>query len=68
MLFGCSKNLKDEKFDLVVTSPPYNIGKEYEEKLSMQEYIDWQESIINKIIPQVSSTGSICWQVGNADR
>ena len=59
------KAIKDEKFDLVVTSPPYNIGKEYEEKLSMQEYIDWQESIIDKIIPQMSATGSICWQVGN---
>lgn len=60
-----AKSIKDEKFDLVVTSPPYNIGKEYEEKLSMNQYIDWQESIINKIIPQISSHGSICWQVGN---
>ena len=60
-----SKDILEEKFDLVVTSPPYNIGKEYEEKLSMQDYIDWQESIINKVIPQISETGSICWQVGN---
>ena len=59
-----TKALKDKKFDLVVSSPPYNIGKEYEEKLSMKEYIDWQESIINKIIPLISKSGSICWQVG----
>ena len=27
--------------DLVVTSPPYNIGKEYEINLDIQEYVDW---------------------------
>ena len=52
-------------FDLVVTSPPYNIGKEYESKTDFQSYIDWQESIIDEIIPRVKDTGSICWQVGN---
>lgn len=59
------KSLKKEKFNLVVSSPPYNIGKEYEEKLTMEQYIDWQESIINKIIPLIKENGSICWQVGN---
>ena len=54
------KSLKKEKFNLVVSSPPYNIGKEYEEKLTMEQYIDWQESIINKIIPLIKENGSIC--------
>ncbi len=60
-----SKSFSNDSYNLVVTSPPYNIGKEYEEKLSMLEYIDWQESIIDQIIPRLSDTGSICWQVGN---
>ena len=54
-----------EMFDLVVTSPPYNIGKEYESKIDFQTYLDWQESIIDEIVPRLKESGSICWQVGN---
>ena len=52
-------------FDLVVTSPPYNIGKEYEKKISIEEYEKWQERIIQKIYIRLKDTGSICWQVGS---
>ncbi len=52
-------------FDLVVTSPPYNIGKEYEQQMPLSEYIKWQEKIIRKIYVRLKDTGSICWQVGN---
>lgn len=52
-------------FDLVVTSPPYNIGKEYEERLKFDEYTTWHEALITKVVKRVKSTGSICWQVGN---
>lgn len=57
-------------FDLVVTSPPYNLGKEYEKDKhyatkSMDRYVAWQERLIKKIVPLVKDTGSICWQVGN---
>jgi adenine-specific DNA-methyltransferase len=54
-----------EIFDLVVTSPPYNIGKSYEIKKHLDEYLQWQESILDKIIPKLKHNGSICWQVGN---
>lgn len=53
------------KFDLVVTSPPYNIGKGYEERVELDEYIKWQQNIIRAISHHVSDKGSICWQVGN---
>ncbi|MBQ7590799.1 MAG: site-specific DNA-methyltransferase [Verrucomicrobia bacterium] len=52
-------------FDLVVTSPPYNIGKEYEKKINLGKYIEWQARIIHKIYARLKDTGSICWQVGN---
>ena len=52
-------------FDLVVTSPPYNIGKEYENRMEISEYISWQKTIIEKIHLRLKDTGSICWQVGN---
>ncbi len=52
-------------FDLVITSPPYNLGKAYEKKQALTAYIDWQAQIIDQIVPRVRPTGSICWQVGN---
>ncbi len=53
------------QFDLIVTSPPYNLGKEYEEKQTLEQYIEWQREIIHLIYPRLKDTGSICWQVGN---
>lgn len=52
-------------FDLVVTSPPYNIGKEYESQKPLPNYVAWQKRIIEKIYPRLKNTGSLCWQVGN---
>lgn len=59
--------IKDESQELIVTSPPYNIGKEYEKnkKQSMSEYIERQTLVIKKCVAKLSPTGSICWQVGN---
>lgn len=59
------KDIEDNKFDLVITSPPYNIGKSYETKTSIEKYLETQESIITELIRTVSDRGSICWQVGN---
>jgi DNA modification methylase len=53
------------KFDLIITSPPYNIGKEYESSKSIEEYLSEQESVISKMLSMLSDNGSICWQVGN---
>lgn len=52
-------------FDLVVTSPPYNIGKSYEVKNALADYLNWQERIIDLMVPRLKEGGSICWQVGN---
>lgn len=56
---------KEPIFDLVVSSPPYNIGKSYEKKSALDEYLKWQERLLDEIIPRIKDTGSICWQVGN---
>lgn len=52
-------------FDLIVTSPPYNIGKEYDKRWSLEDYLEWQDRIIGKLYPRLKRTGSLCWQVGN---
>ncbi len=56
---------EDRRFDLVITSPPYNVGKEYETQKSIKEYLKEQEEIIEQIVRVTSDHGSICWQVGN---
>ena len=56
---------REPLFDLVVTSPPYNIGKAYEKKNDLELYLDWQKRIIDEVVPRVKPSGSICWQVGN---
>lgn len=50
---------------LIVTSPPYNIGKEYEKKLKLEAYIEQQAAVIRECVRRLSPNGSICWQVGN---
>jgi len=52
-------------FDLVVTSPPYDIGKPYEKVQPLKDYVAWQAEIIKKIVVRTKESGSICWQVGN---
>ncbi len=59
------KKMENEKFDLIITSPPYNIGKEYETKTSIEEYLSTQKGIIKELVRVLSDEGSICWQVGN---
>lgn len=55
----------DGFFDLIVTSPPYNIGKSYEKRTSLDEYVENQRAVIGECVRTLSETGSICWQVGN---
>lgn len=57
--------IPDESLQLVVTSPPYNIGKEYEKKLHLDVYLEEQRQIITECVRALSPKGSICWQVGN---
>ena len=40
------KKFENDKFDLIITSLPYNIGKEYETKQSIKNYLDQQEEVI----------------------
>ena len=59
------KKLKDGSVKLVLTSPPYNIGKIYEDKIDFDEYINSFEPLVKELVRVLASDGSICWQVGN---
>jgi len=59
------KKIPDSSVQLVVTSPPYNIGKIYENPTSLEEYLENQLPIVDELIRILKPEGSICWQVGN---
>jgi adenine-specific DNA-methyltransferase len=50
---------------LVVTSPPYNIGKPYEKRIDLNVYVEQQREVIGECVRILGEKGSICWQVGN---
>ncbi|HAM45237.1 MAG TPA: site-specific DNA-methyltransferase [Propionibacteriaceae bacterium] len=59
------RQMPDGSVKLVVTSPPYNLGKAYETRLHLDEYLAQQRAVIDQCVRVLSSRGSICWQVGN---
>jgi len=52
-------------FQLIMTSPPYNMDKEYEKSQSLENYKEEIETVISKLVKLLHKRGSICWQVGN---
>lgn len=57
--------MPEQSADLIVTSPPYNIGKEYEARIDLDRYVEQQARVIRQCVRLLSLRGSICWQVGN---
>ena len=63
------KGLPDGCVNLVVSSPPYNLGKEYEAKRALEVYLEEQTAVLKECARVLSEKGSIFWQVGAfADR
>lgn len=57
--------MPSESAQLVVTSPPYNIGKKYEKKRVIDDYLAEQAEVISECVRILRPGGSICWEVGN---
>src|SRR5229473_1499269 len=57
--------IPDETVALIITSPPYNLGKKYENRTSIEDYLALQGQTIEQMVRVLKPTGSICWQVGN---
>jgi len=61
----CAKSLPTNFFSLIITSPPYNLGKEYEQRASLRDYLAQQKPLIKELIRSLKRSGSLCWQAGN---
>lgn len=55
----------ENSVQLVVTSPPYNLGKSYETRKGIHEYLEEQQQTLAECYRVLSNCGSLCWQTGN---
>jgi adenine-specific DNA-methyltransferase len=58
------KQLPNASVRLVMTSPPYNVGKSYEQRVALDAYIEGQRAVIKECVRVLTPGGSIAWQVG----
>jgi adenine-specific DNA-methyltransferase len=56
--------LPDESINLTVTSPPYNIGKEYENLLPLDDYINWCKKWITEVYRLTLCDGAFWLNLG----
>ena len=70
-LLACEDNLAfmgklpAASIKLIVTSPPYNVGKSYERRASLDSYLQGQREVVAECVRLLHPAGSLCWQVGN---
>ncbi len=58
------ESLNSNIIDLTITSPPYNIGKEYEKTVKNEDYLEWCEKWLNQIYQSTSQFGSFWLNLG----
>jgi DNA modification methylase len=58
------EQIPEKIFDCTVTSPPYNIGKEYEESLPLKDYLDWCEKWMSLVHELTKLNGSFWLNLG----
>lgn len=59
------KGLPDSSVKLIISSPPYNIGKEYESQQKLEHYLERLRPVLAELVRVLDERGSLCWQVGN---
>ena len=69
------KHIKDESVDLIITSPPYNLGNNhhtggkktgcYFDNMPEQEYQNWQVDFLNECFRVLKPTGSLFYNHKN---
>lgn len=59
------KTIPDQTVELVVSSPPYNIGKSYESRQLFKDYLEFQRKVIGECYRILKPNGNFCWQTGN---
>jgi len=71
IILGNSENMKDipdNSLHLMVTSPPYNVTKEYDEDLSLKEYLNLLHNVFSETYRVLVDGGRACVNVANLGR
>ncbi|MBM3152156.1 MAG: site-specific DNA-methyltransferase [Chloroflexi bacterium] len=71
IILGTSENMKeipDNSLHLMVTSPPYNVSKEYDEDLSLKEYLQLLKNVFSETYRVLVYGGRACVNVANLGR
>lgn len=56
--------LQDDTVDLIVTSPPYFMGKKYDRSYELADFYSDHKTLIPHAVRTLKKGGNICWQVG----
>ncbi len=67
-LYDCRKvleQLPEDCIDLILSSPPYNIGKRYEKRQPLEVYLAEQTEVLRECYRVLKNSGSIFWQIGS---
>lgn len=62
------ENIPDSSVHLMVTSPPYNVGKEYDEDLDLNEYLDMLQKVFSETHRVLVVGGRVCINIANVGR
>jgi site-specific DNA-methyltransferase (adenine-specific) len=62
------KDIPDNYVHLMITSPPYNVSKEYDEDLSLREYLDLLHKVFKETFRVLVHGGRACINVANIGR
>lgn len=62
------KELPDNSIHLMITSPPYNVTKEYDEDLSLFEYLSLLKNVLRETFRVLVVGGRVCINVANVGR
>lgn len=71
IILGSAENMKelpDNSVHLMITSPPYNVSKEYDEDLSLKEYLQLLENSFSETYRVLVNGGRACINVANLGR
>lgn len=61
-------NIPDSSVHLMITSPPYNVGKEYDEDLSLDDYFEMLRDVFSEIYRVLVNGGRVCINIANVGR
>jgi len=60
--------LSNNSIHLIITSPPYNVGKEYDKDLTLEEYLNLIENVMKEVYRVLLDGGRACINIGNIGR